>query len=56
MDAVIDEIRMADAGLVANRPVFAALSNAKLVAAGVDMPTWQEALGRYVKKTDQAKT
>jgi len=55
-DAVIDEIRMADAGLVANRPVFAALSNAKLVAAGVDMPTWQEALGRYVKKTDQAKT
>jgi dTDP-4-dehydrorhamnose reductase len=39
---------MADAGLAATRPLFAALSNAKLVAAGVDMPTWQDALRRYV--------
>ncbi|MEO8483423.1 MAG: dTDP-4-dehydrorhamnose reductase [Acidobacteriota bacterium] len=49
--APIEEIRMADAGLLANRPLFAALSNAKLLAAGVEMPTWQDALARYVAKT-----
>lgn len=49
-DAAIEEIRMADAGLLANRPLFAALSNRKLAAAGVEMPTWQDALGRYVSK------
>ncbi len=49
-DASIEEIRMADAGLLANRPLFAALSNAKLLAAGVPMPTWQDALARYVRK------
>ena len=47
-DASIDAIKMADAGLVANRPLFAALSNAKLTAAGVAMPEWQDALRRYV--------
>lgn len=47
-DAAIEEIRMADAGLLANRPLFAALSNAKLTAAGCPMPTWQDALTRYV--------
>jgi dTDP-4-dehydrorhamnose reductase len=38
------------AGLVAPapRPQFPALSNAKLAAAGVAMPTWEEALARAV--------
>lgn len=49
-DAAIEDIRMADAGLLANRPLFAALSNAKLLAAGVPMPTWQDALARYARK------
>jgi dTDP-4-dehydrorhamnose reductase len=39
---------MADVKLVAPRPRFAALSNAKLTGAGVAMPTWQDALARYV--------
>jgi dTDP-4-dehydrorhamnose reductase len=48
-DAPVEETRMADAALKAPRPLFAALSNEKLVAAGVPMPTWQDALRRYVE-------
>ncbi len=47
-DARIVEIRMADAGLTALRPQFAALSNAKLAALGITMPSWQDALARYL--------
>jgi dTDP-4-dehydrorhamnose reductase len=47
-NARIVDIRMADAGLTAERPRFAALSNAKLAGAGIVMPTWQDALARYV--------
>lgn len=49
-DAVVEETRMADAKLRAPRPLYAALSNAKLVAAGVPMPTWQDAMARYVRQ------
>ena len=48
-DARIAEVPMADAGLAAPRPKFAALSNAKLALAGIEMPTWQDALGRYMR-------
>jgi dTDP-4-dehydrorhamnose reductase len=48
-DAAIEEIQMAAAGLKAPRPLFAAMSNRKLVDAGVPMPTWQDALRRYVE-------
>jgi dTDP-4-dehydrorhamnose reductase len=51
-DTLIHEIPMADAGLIAQRPKFAAMSNAKLVAAGIDMPTWQDALARYVTQAN----
>jgi dTDP-4-dehydrorhamnose reductase len=44
----VEALRMADAGLRAQRPQYCALSNRKLVAAGVDMPAWQNALGRYL--------
>lgn len=44
----IKEVLMADAGLLAPRPRFAALSNRKLLDEGIDMPTWQSALERYV--------
>jgi dTDP-4-dehydrorhamnose reductase len=47
-DAVIDEVRMADVGLVASRPLYAAMSNARLAAAGIPMPDWRDALRRYV--------
>jgi dTDP-4-dehydrorhamnose reductase len=39
-----------DVRLKAQRPIYCALSNAKLVAAlGRPMPTWQDALARYLK-------
>jgi dTDP-4-dehydrorhamnose reductase len=49
--ATIEEVRLADAGLRASRPRFAALSNAKLARAGVRLPAWQDALARYVAGT-----
>lgn len=48
-DAPIEAVRMADAHLHPPRPRFAALSNAKLASAGIEMPTWQDALRRYVE-------
>jgi dTDP-4-dehydrorhamnose reductase len=35
--------------LRAERPRYCALSNEKLRAFGVSMPTWQEALARYLQ-------
>jgi dTDP-4-dehydrorhamnose reductase len=49
-DADIEEITMSAAGLKAPRPLFAALSNQKLIDAGVAMPSWQDALARYVSE------
>jgi dTDP-4-dehydrorhamnose reductase len=48
-DAEIIETRMADAKLRASRPLFAALSNQKLLDLGIAVPTWQDALRRYVQ-------
>jgi dTDP-4-dehydrorhamnose reductase len=44
-----DVLRFADVHLPAARPQYCALSNAKLAAVGIQMPSWQDALGRYVK-------
>ncbi len=41
-------ITLESAGLRARRPRYCALSNAKLAAAGVQLPDWQDALGRLV--------
>jgi dTDP-4-dehydrorhamnose reductase len=41
--------RMADAALRAQRPQYCALSNRKLVAAGARLPSWQDAIARYVR-------
>jgi dTDP-4-dehydrorhamnose reductase len=40
--------RMADMQLRASRPRYCALSNAKLRSIGIDMPSWQDALARYL--------
>ena len=40
-------ITLQDVTLRAPRPVYCALDNGKLAAAGVPMPTWQDALARY---------
>ena len=47
-EAAIVDVPMASAALVAPRPKFAALSNAKLSGLGIEMPSWQDALKRYV--------
>ncbi len=41
--------RMADAGLRAERPLYCALANGRLARAGVVMPSWQDALARYLR-------
>jgi dTDP-4-dehydrorhamnose reductase len=39
-------VRMADVPLRAPRPLYCALSNARLTTAGFAMPSWQDAIGR----------
>ena len=46
--SVLDPVTLADVTLPAPRPRYCALSNEKLRAAGVDMPTWQDALARHL--------
>jgi dTDP-4-dehydrorhamnose reductase len=41
-------VNVADVQFIARRPQYCALSNQKLQEAGVTMPSWQDALGRYV--------
>src|SRR5258708_7274688 len=41
-------VKIADVQMKARRPQYAALSNEKLAHAGVQMPTWQDALRRYL--------
>ena len=45
--ASIVPVRSDEYPLKARRPRFCALSNAKLAGAGIRMPTWQDAVGRY---------
>jgi dTDP-4-dehydrorhamnose reductase len=42
-------VKVTDVPLRAPRPQYCALSNAKLAGAGFQMPTWQDALERYLK-------
>jgi dTDP-4-dehydrorhamnose reductase len=53
--ARFDIVRFADVKLPAPRPMYCALSNAKLAAAGVMMPTWQEALAAHVREQVAAR-
>jgi dTDP-4-dehydrorhamnose reductase len=41
-------VPVADVKLRAERPTYCALSNARLESAGIAMPTWQDAIGRYL--------
>ena len=47
-DPVLVPVSVDAVQLRAKRPKYCALSNEKLRAAGIDMPTWQDALSRYV--------
>jgi dTDP-4-dehydrorhamnose reductase len=46
-----EPVRAAEIPFRARRPRFSALSNARLAAAGIGMPTWQEALARWIETT-----
>ena len=46
--AEIQGVPVASVTLKASRPKFAALSNAKLAALGIVMPTWQDAVSRHL--------
>ena len=48
---LMEGITLDSAGLVAPRPRYSALSNAKLAAAGAAMPDWREALSRYLSRS-----
>ena len=49
VDPALESVSVADVTLPAARPVSCAMSNAKLAAAtGSAMPTWQDALQRYL--------
>ena len=48
-EAELVPMRVADVTLKARRPQYAALSNEKLRAAGIAMPAWQDAIGRYLR-------
>ncbi len=45
-------VRAADMSFAASRPFYCALSNRHLAEAGVAMPSWEDALGRYLAKRD----
>jgi dTDP-4-dehydrorhamnose reductase len=49
IDATLVPVRLADVKLRATRPVYCALSNEKLRSVGIDLPTWQDALRRYLQ-------
>jgi dTDP-4-dehydrorhamnose reductase len=49
-EASLKPVSVNDVKLRASRPQFAALSNAKLAKAGYQMPTWQDAIGRYLRQ------
>ncbi len=46
--AQFDIVRFEDMKFRAARPQYCALSNAKLASEGIEMPTWEDALRRYL--------
>ena len=46
----LERVSVADVKLRAQRPKYCVLSNAKLAAAGVTMPAWEDALRRYLQR------
>jgi dTDP-4-dehydrorhamnose reductase len=46
---------LAATALPASRPVYCAMSNAKLASVGITMPTWQDAVAGYLAARGQAR-
>jgi dTDP-4-dehydrorhamnose reductase len=53
-DSALKPIHVKDVVLPAARPQYAALDNAKLTAAGFTMPSWQDAIARYISTLPSA--
>lgn len=49
-EGLVERSTLADLRLRAARPAYCALSNAKLAAAGVPMPAWEDAVARYASR------
>jgi len=47
--ARFETVRFADVKLPAARPMYCALANRKMTSLGIPMPTWQDALARYIE-------
>lgn len=47
-------VRMSDVPLPAARPQYSVLSNDKLAAVGITMPSWQDALARHLRRRPAA--
>jgi dTDP-4-dehydrorhamnose reductase len=54
-EATLVPVSVADVPLRAPRPQFAALSNERLARAGIDMPSWQDALARHLEARVRAR-
>jgi len=50
-EASLERVSVDAVKLRARRPKYCALSNEKLRLAGIEMPTWQEALARHIRKS-----
>ena len=48
VEPTLTPMTLTDATMAAQRPQFCALSNEKLQSVGIPMPTWQDALRRYL--------
>ena len=55
VDAAIEPISLAEVRLPAARPKYCALSNAKLLAAGIAMPSWQDGIARELAERMRTK-
>ena len=53
-ETALKPVSVKDVALPAPRPQFAALSNAKLARTGFVMPSWQDAIARYLNGSSKA--
>jgi len=53
LDPRLRPVRLADIKLRAARPRFCALSNARLGSVGIAMPSWRDAVARYLQTVDR---
>jgi dTDP-4-dehydrorhamnose reductase len=54
VSAEIVPVKVADVTMTARRPQYCALSGDKLAAAGIVLPSWQDALARYLARRASA--